>query len=125
MRHDKNPTASALFGVATILIFVGVLGWYMYGPVFGWFDWIVTTSGAIYLVLAIAARWARLAVALIGAALYGLYIVYQASINPDLFWRGWIIKVPIVILLLIATLSAIRESAKRQQISPATVKPPD
>ena len=125
MQHDKNPTASALFGVAAIQILVGLLGWFMYSPQFGWLDWIVTISGAIYLGLAFAARWTRLFAAIVGAAFYGVYLGYQASQNVDLLWRGWIIKGPIVILLLAALFFAIRGSAKRQQNSPATVKPPD
>jgi hypothetical protein len=125
MQHDKNPTASALFGVAAIQILVGLLGWFMYSPHFGWLDWIVTISGAIYIALAIAARWTRLSAAIVAAALYAVYLGYQASQNIDLLWGGWIIKVPIVILLLAALIFAIRDSAKRQQNSPATMKPPD
>ena len=90
------------------------MGWLMYSPQFGWLDWIITVSGAIYLGLALAARWMRLPASLIGTGLYGAYLGYQALNNIDLLWRGWIIKVPIVILLLVALFSAIRASVKRQ-----------
>jgi hypothetical protein len=125
MQPDKNPTASALFGVAAIQLLVGLLGSFMYSPQFGWFDWIVSLSGFFYLGLALAARWVRLAAALIGVILFGIYLGYQASISAELVWRGWIVKAPIGILLFVALFYAIRDRAKRQQNSAAHAAPCD
>jgi hypothetical protein len=111
MQSDKNPTASALFGVAAILILVGALGWFMYSPQFGWLDWVVTLSGAVYVALALVARRGRVLGALAGAILFGAYLSFQALNNTELLWRGWIIKAPIAILLLVALFFARRVPA--------------
>jgi hypothetical protein len=124
MQPDKNPTASALFGVAAIQLLVGLLGWFMYSAQFGWLDWIVCLSGVFYIGLAVAARWFRLAAALIATVVFGIYLGYQASVNVELLWRGWIIKAPIGILLLMALLSAFRYRAKRQRDLGPRVAPP-
>jgi hypothetical protein len=124
MQSYKNPTVSALFGVAAIQILVGTLGWFMYSPQFGWLDWIVTLSGVLYLGLAVAARWVRLVAALIAIGLFGAYLGYQASVNAELLWRGLIIKAPIAVLLLVALFFAIRHRARRQQNPESHLTPP-
>ena len=121
MQPDKNPTASSLFGVAAILLLVGLLGWFMYGPQFGLLDWIVSFSGVIYLGLAVAARRFRLAAALIATALFAVYVAYQAYWNVEFLWRGWIIKAPIALLLLVAIFFALKASTKGEQKSEARV----
>ncbi len=118
MQAEKNPTASALLGVAAILILVGAIGGYMYSPRFGWIDWLVAFSGAAYVGLALAARWARLPAASVGALLFGAYIGFQASNDIEVIWRGWIIKAPIAILLLVALIFAFRTPAERQTTTP-------
>lgn len=112
MQPDKNATVSALLGVAALLTLVGLLGWLMYSPLFGWFDWIVTASGGIYLGLAMVARRARLVAALSGVVLFGMYLGYQASLSVDLLWHGWLIKAPIAVLLLISLIFALRVRRK-------------
>jgi len=108
IRKDKNPTVSALLGVSAIQIVVGFLGWSVYRDSFGWLDWIIMFSGAIYIALSITARRLRLPSALIGAALYIGFLAFQAFRSADLLMTGLIFKVPIVILLLVAVASALR-----------------
>ena len=110
LRKDKNPTVSALLGVAAIQILVGFLGWSVYRDSFGWFDWIIMFSGAIYIALSVAARWIRLSAALIGAALYAAFLALQAFRGIDWLMSGLIFKVPVVLLLLVAVVSALQRS---------------
>jgi hypothetical protein len=110
LRKDKNPTASALLGVAAIQIVVGFLGWSVYRDSFGWLDWIIMFSGAIYIALSVAARWIRLSAALIGATLYAAFLVLQAWRSTDLLMSGLIFKVPVVLLLLVAVVSALKRA---------------
>jgi hypothetical protein len=110
IRRDKNVTASALFGVAAIQILVGAIGWGIHAGQLGFIDRIITFSGVIYIVLGIAARWARLPAALIGAVLYAAYLALQASRSIDLLMKGLIFKAPVVILLVLAVVFALRSS---------------
>ena len=71
IRKDKNLTASALFGVAAIQLFIAGIEWFLYGlqfSRFGWIDWLFPLSGVIYIALGIAARRIRLLAAIIGGA---------------------------------------------------------
>ncbi len=111
IRKDKNPTASALFGVAAIQGMVGVLGWYLHSGSFGWLDWVITFSSAIYIALGIAARWVRLPVALIGVGLYAAFLAFQALRSVGLLMSGFIFKIPVVVLLLVAVVFALRRSS--------------
>jgi len=108
IRKDKSMTASALFGVAAIQILVGALGWFLYGESFSWIDWVIAFSGGIYIALGIAARWVRLPAAVVGAVLCATYLIFQATRSIDLLMSGLIIKIPVVILLIVATVSALR-----------------
>jgi hypothetical protein len=108
IRKDKNMTASALFGVAAILILVGGLGWFLYSEKFSRLDWIVAFSGGIYIALGIAARWIRLPAAVVGIVLCAAYLIFQATRSIELLMGGLIIKIPVVILLIVATVSALR-----------------
>lgn len=118
IRKDKNPTASALLGVAAIQILVGFLGWSVYRDSFGWLDWIVMFSGAIYIALAVVARWLRLAVALIGAAFYAAFLAFQAFRSIDWLMSGLIFKIPVVVLLLVAVVSALKRSPAPPPVNP-------
>jgi hypothetical protein len=104
IRKDKNLTATALLGVAAIQIVVGFLGWSVYRDSFGWLDWIIMFSGAIYIALSVAARWLRLPAALIGATFYAAFLAFQAFRGIDWLMSGLIFKVPVVILLLVSAL---------------------
>jgi len=108
IRSDKNVTATALFGVAAIQILVGAMGWFLYSPQFEFLDWVITFSGLVYVALAIAARWVRLPAALIGAILYAAFLAFQASTSADLLMVGLVFKIPIVILLVVAVVFALR-----------------
>ena len=108
IRKDKNVTASALFGVAAIQILVGAIGLFLYGGELGLLDKVIAFSGGIYIALAIVARWLRVPAALVGAVLYAAFLVLQASRSMDLLMSGLIFKIPVVILLVVAVVSALR-----------------
>jgi hypothetical protein len=108
IRTDKNVTASALFGVATIQIIIAVINWFLHGGQFdgfAWFDWLITFSGAIYIALGVAARWIRLPAAIIGSVLYAAIFVGISDLL--------IVMIPVVILLLVAVVSALKHSAAK------------
>jgi hypothetical protein len=107
---DRNVTASALFGVAALQILVGAIGWFIYSAQLGWIDLIVSFSGPIYIALGIAAQRRRLSAALIGAALYAAFLGIQASHTLELLMTGLIFKIPVVILLALATVFAFKRS---------------
>lgn len=111
IRKDKNFTTSALFGVAVIQIAVMGIAWVIHGDAALWqqmglVDKVITYSGGIYLVLAVAARWVPVPAAVIGAVLYAAFLALQASRSLDLLTTGFIFKVPIVILLVLAVVFA-------------------
>ena len=102
IRKDRNVTASALFGVAAIQLIIAGLDWFLHGfqfDRFGWIDWLLPLSGVIYIALGIAARRIRLLAAIIGGVLYAAFFVGTSDL-----W--FIFKIPVVILLLVAVVSA-------------------
>ena len=107
IRTEKNVTASALFGVAAIQIFMAGMNWFLHGGQFdrfGWIDWLFPFSGVIYIALGIAARRIRLLAAIIGVVLYAAFFV---GISDLLI----VFKIPVVILLLVAVVSALKRPA--------------
>ena len=101
IRKDKNITASALFGVAAIQVFIAGISWLLSGRQC---DWLFMFSAVIYIALGIAARRIRLPAAIIGSVFYAAFF---AGIS-DL----WIIfKIPVAILLLVAVVSALKRPA--------------
>ncbi|HSY09987.1 MAG TPA: hypothetical protein VK840_03645 [Candidatus Dormibacteraeota bacterium] len=112
---DKNPTASSLFGVAALQILVGAFGWYLYSANFSLVDWIIAFGGVIYIVLGIVARWKPLFAALTGTVLYALFLAFQAMRSIELLKSGLIIKIPIVILLIVAVIDALKRSSATPQ----------
>ena len=104
VRKDKNVTASALFGVAVIQLFIAGIDWLLHGgrfDRFGWIDWLFPLSGVIYIALGIAARRIRLLAAIIGGMLYAAFFVGSSDL-----W--FIFKIPVMILLLVAVVSALK-----------------
>ncbi len=102
IRKDKNVTASALFSVAAIQLMVAGMDWLLHGfqvDRFGWFDWLFPLSGAIYLALGIAALRIRLLAAIIGGVLYAAFFMVSSELS-------WIFKIPVLILLVVAVVSA-------------------
>lgn len=108
IRKDKNVTASALFGVAAIQILIGGIGYFVYGGELGLLDRIIAFSGVFYIALGIAARWMRLPAAIIGVVLYAAFLAIQASRSVYLLMAGLIFKIPVVILLFLAVVFALR-----------------
>ena len=111
IRRDKNVTATALFGVAAIQIIIAVVNWFLHGGQldgFTWFDWLITFSGAIYIALGIAARWIRLPAAVIGSVFYAAFFVGISDLL--------VVMIPVVILLLVAVVSALKHSAAKTRI---------
>ena len=115
IKKDKHPVSSALFGVGVIQAVVGFLGWSVHGPKFAPIDWVITFSFLIFIVLAIAARWARVPAAVIAAAIYGAFLLLQASISIQLLMAGMIFKIPNVILLLVALVLAFKSRKKTEE----------
>jgi hypothetical protein len=108
IRKDKNVTASALFGVAAIQILIGAIGYFLYSDEMGLLDRIISFSSVFYIALGIAARWVRLPAAVIGAVLYATFLLFQAFHNMALLATGLIFKIPIVVLLVVAVVFALR-----------------
>jgi len=112
IRKDKNMSASALFGVATLLIFWGAISWFIYSAELNWLGMLLCLSGFIYIVLGIVARWVRLPAALFGTTLYVAFLVFECYLGvnhgKDLVMTGLFFKIPVVILLLVAMASALR-----------------
>ena len=112
IRTDKNPTASALFGIAVVQIALAGLDWLNHGAQlsgFGWIDWLVVFTGPIYIGLGIAARRFRLLAAIIGIVLYVAFCV-EISELPCCF------TLPVVILLLVALVSAVKHRAAETSV---------
>ena len=111
IRKDKNVTASALLAVAVILMVLGGLDWILHGGLavkYSVIDLFITFSGPCYLVLGIVARRHRLPPALIGSGLYG----YMALQDLELL----VFHIPIMILLLMAVVSALKHSAAKNKV---------
>ncbi len=111
IRKDKNVTASALFGVATLLVFWGAIYWFINSAWLNRLETLLCLSGFIYIVLGIVARWGRLSAALIGCALYTAFLVFECLLGlnhgVNLVMEGLFFKVPISILLLVAVVSPL------------------
>ena len=108
IHKEKNATASALLGVAAIQILVGGISYVLYSGEMGAVDKVICFSGLFYIVLGIAARWIRLPSAVIGAVLYGAFLLLQSFHGEGLLTLGLIFKIPIVILLVLAVAFALR-----------------
>ncbi|MGA3285282.1 MAG: hypothetical protein ABSD57_12605 [Verrucomicrobiota bacterium] len=109
IRKDKNVPASALFGVAVIQIFTGVIGWFIYSAELGRLGTIICFSGFIYIALGIVARWFQLSAALVGTVLYAAFLLFEGYHGGYLLMTpGLLYKVPIVTLLFVAVVSALR-----------------
>jgi len=120
IRKDKNVTASALFGVAILLIFWGAIGWFIYSAELNWLGMLLCFSGFIYIVLGIVARWVRLPAALFGVILYMTFLVFECYLSvkygEDLVITGLFFKIPIVILLLAAVVWALQCSTAHKVV---------
>ena len=107
IHKDKNVTASALLGVAAIQNLLSGIDWYLHGGEFErfeWFDWLITLSGVVYIALGIAARWIRLPAAILGSVFYAAFFAWISGLMI-------IIMIPIVVLLLVALVSALKRPA--------------
>ena len=90
---------------------MSVINWFLHGGQldgFTWFDWLITFSGAIYIALGIAARWIRLPAAILGIVFYAAIFVGISDLL--------IVMIPIVILLLVAVVSALKHSAAKTRV---------
>ena len=129
LRASSNPTTSALFGVAAIQATVGLIGWFIYSPEFQPIDWIATFSFAVYFAFGVWARWRPKPATLSAALSYAAFLGVQARISLDLLFTGWIFKLPICVLLIVAFVSARQTRAPRSEVfaekTTAAVEPPD
>ena len=110
--RSSNATSSALLGVALIQGIVGLLGWWLYSFRFGPLDWVITFSFAVYVILAVWARWQAVPAAVVGAIFYGAFLVEQGLTSRELLLTGLQFKVPNVALLLFALVAGILSSAR-------------
>ncbi|HSI14509.1 MAG TPA: hypothetical protein VK961_20835 [Chthoniobacter sp.] len=111
IRKSKNPTSSALMGVAFFQGLIGLAGWTLYSVAnpFGILDWFVTFSGLFFFALAVFARFRRLPAAFIAYALYAVYLGYQTLLSGHLLLSGFLlIKLPVLLLLTYALITAFR-----------------
>ncbi len=112
IRKDKNLTASALFGVAALLIYSGVIVLIIDGFDLSRLWKLACLGGFIYIPLGILARRARLPAALLGAFLYAAYLTWECFLSvkygPNLMMEDLFFKALIIVLLLMAVISALK-----------------
>jgi hypothetical protein len=114
----NDTTSSALFGVGAVQLIVGILGIITFSSRFGVIDWIISLSFALYFVLSHIAKRMPFHAAIVGACIYAAYLVFQALVNFRLLFEGLIIKVPVILMLIVAVVSALR--LKRRANTPST-----
>lgn len=115
IKKEKHPVSAALFGVGAIQGVVGLLGWWIHGPFFEPIDWVLTFSFVVFVALGFVARRAKIAGAVMGAIVYGVFLVFQACVSTELLMAGLVFKVPICILLvggLVFAFKGIREPSQ-------------
>jgi hypothetical protein len=74
---------------------------------FGWFEWLFSLSGVIFLGLALAARWRTVWAALIAGTLYVAFLAWQLQHSIAALKNGLIFKIPVATLLFAALASAL------------------
>jgi hypothetical protein len=112
IRKDKHSVSAALFGVAAIQGVVGLFGWWIHGAFFEPIDWVITFSFAVFVGLALLARRAKIAAAVMGAGLYVVFLSYQGLVSTELLKAGLVFKVPICLLLVGAVIVALRRKGE-------------
>ena len=110
IRKDKHPVSAALFGVAALQGVVGLFGWWIHGPFFEPIDWVITFSFGLFVGLALLARRAKVAAAVIGMGLYVVFLVFQGFVSAELLMTGLVFKVPICLLLVGAVVLAFKQT---------------
>jgi hypothetical protein len=110
IRKDRIPTASALFGAAAIQTLFGLLALLFFsGSVrFDWLDRVSIFGGLVFIPLGIIAHWFPRSAALIGVGFYTTFLAAQASRSFDLLMSAYPFKIPVVLLLLVALMCALR-----------------
>ena len=110
IRKDRIPTASALFGAAAIQMVFGLLALVFFsGSVqFDWLDRVSIFGGVVFIPLGIIAHWFPRSAALAGAGFYTAFLAAQASRSFSLLMSAYPFKIPVVILLLVALVCALR-----------------
>jgi len=110
IRKDKHPVSAALFGVAALQGVVGLFGWWIHGLFFEPIDWVITFSFGLFVGLALLARRAKVAAAVIGTGLYVVFLVFQGFVSVELLMTGLVFKIPICLLLLVAVVFAFKQT---------------
>ena len=103
-------------GIAVFQGLIGLVGWTVYSVAyqFGIVEWLITFSGGFFLVLAIVARFQRVPAAVIACGLYATYLGFQALQSVQLLADGFfLIKLPVVLLLLYAFVTALRPAEQK------------
>jgi hypothetical protein len=115
VKKDKNIVSSALLGVAVIQAIVGFLAWYIYNPALFSVTGMIISSFAFFTLLAILARIKPVIAAVTAILLYGCILLLQAIIDVRALMSGLVFKIPILLLLLIALVSALRKKQENER----------
>jgi hypothetical protein len=102
-------SSNALLGVAVIHLLPGLLYWSLNGFNFDIDDWIYSGGCALFVLMAIWARWSPLIPSLISAALYSILVFLQLRNVGNWNLIIWIINVSILSLIGIAVYSAFTQ----------------
>ena len=111
-KKKEDITSKALLGVAVIQGIIYGLAWMVHSSQMGVLDRIITFSFAIFVVLAVLAKFLPIVAASIALALYGAFLCLQAIASPALLFKGWLFKGPIVVLLIVAFVVALKRTVE-------------
>src|SRR5215469_34104 len=82
-RHERNLTASALFGAGVLLLIQGGLILYFGSAGLNWIERLSCLSGIIYVALGLAAQRFRLLAALLGVAFYTAFLAFECFLDVN------------------------------------------
>ena len=110
---DRPQTSSALIGAAILHLVPGVMYWAVAGFQGDRSDLVRVGGSVVLLALGILARWYPLPAANTATVLYLGYLVYLAFTGMVISPLTIIMHATILILLVLALVSALRSPAKR------------
>lgn len=116
-RHTGRSPSYALFGIAFIEGTVSVLGWWIYGPAFDTFAWIMTSAFIVYVLLAVSAQWAPLSSSWIAVGYYLAHRSVEFLMAPMISPVDVVVNLLDVLLLTAAVLTSMNMIRSRRQMS--------
>jgi hypothetical protein len=113
----RQQSSNALIGAAIVFLVPGLLYWSIHGFNFEFNDWFYLGGFALFISMAVWARWSPLVPTLIGAAFYILFLALQVRDIAN--WRliTWIIHAAITVLFAIAIVAALRRDVTQTPAS--------